>query len=190
MIATESAKTIVLILFGLALLWVVVIIVKNDMQTILRALLVAALLGLSLFYLSHTKLEKLSYTAIKNDLFPVKARAYTFDRREMTIEGRTITTIVFDEPGPPLSLAMMEGGKYMAIKDVRLVNAVLAYLSLPLVSKGVPELASFTGNTIDADKYRWNDYERGVLVIERGLCRDMTAAQSFPCIARITISGR
>src|SRR5512136_2012465 len=76
MIATDIVKTIVLVLLGLAVLWIVVIIVKNDMQTIIRALIVAAVLGLGYYYLDHTKLEKLSFTAIKNDLFPVVERAY------------------------------------------------------------------------------------------------------------------
>ena len=188
MIATETAKTIVLVLLGLAVLWIIVIIVKNDMQTIIRALIVAALLGLGLYYLDHTKLEKLSFAAVKNDLFPVEERAYTFQKTEsQTVGGGTTTTYVFQEPGPLLSLSLMEGGKYMAIKDLRTVNMVLEHLGLPPVDKGVPELASITRNTLDADKYRWDDYRLGVLTIERGICRDMSTAQTFPCIARITI---
>jgi hypothetical protein len=85
---------------------------------------------------------------------------------------------------------MTDGGKYMTIKDVRSVNVVLEYLGLPPVAAGVPELASLSGRTIDADKFRWDDYERGVLLLERGICRDMTSAQSFTCIARITVMDR
>ncbi|HSA95851.1 MAG TPA: hypothetical protein VLJ16_07365 [Acidobacteriota bacterium] len=188
MIATDTAKTVVLILLGLAVLWIIVIIIKNDMQTIIRALIVAALLGLGLYYLDHTKLEKLSFTAIKNDLFPVEQRAYTFQKTEsQAAGGGMLTTYVFQEPGPLLSLALMEGGRYMAIRDLRTVNAVLENLDLPPVNRGVPELASITRNTLDADKYRWDDYRLGVLTIERGICRDMSTAQTFPCIARITI---
>ncbi len=190
MIATETAKTALLILFGLCILWIVVIIVKNDMQTIVRALIVAALLGLGLYYVNQTKLETLSFTAVKEELFPVKARAYTFNKRESFVAGTSTTSYIFDDPGPPLSLAMTDGGKYMTIKDVRSVNVVLEYLGLPPVAEGVAELASLTGRTIDADKFRWDDYERGVLLLERGICRDMTSAQSFTCIARITVMAR
>ncbi len=190
MIATETVKTVVLVLFGLSVLWIIIIVVKNDMQTIIRALLVTAVLGLALFFLSQTKLEKLSYTAVKNELFPVKMRNYAFQKLEGQIEGRPTTTYIFQDPGPPLPLAMMNGGKYMAIKDVRLINSVLEFLGLPPVKEGVSELASITHVDIDSDKYRWDDYEKGVLLIERGLCRDMTAAQTFPCIARITIYSR
>jgi len=190
MVATETAKTVILILLGLSILWIAILIVKNDMQTILRAILVAAVFGLAFYYVDHTKLEKLSFQAIKEELFPVRARAYTFDRREGTIAGRPITTFVFQDPGPPLSLVMMSGGKYMAVKDIRSVNVVLEYIGLPPVSEGVPELASITGRTLDADKFRWDDYEPGVLLLERGICRDMGSAETFTCIARITVTGR
>ena len=190
MVATETVKTVLLVLLGLSILWIVVIVVRNDMQTIVRALIVAALLGLGLFYVGNTELETLSFRAIKEDLFPVKARAYTYAKRESDVAGSPTTTFVFDDPGPPLSLAMMDGGKYMAIRDVRSVNVVLEYLGLPPVKEGVPELAAMTGKTLDADKYRWDDYAKGVLLLERGICRDMTAAQTFPCIARITVTYR
>ncbi len=190
MIATETVKMVLLILFGLSILWIIVIIVRNDMQTIIRALIVAALLGLGLYYVNQTKLEKLSFTAIKEELFPVKMRAYTFETRESYVDGRRVTKYIFPEPGPTLSVVMMNGGKYMAIKDVRQVNAVLQFIGLPPVDKGVPELASITGRKLDTDKYRWDDYAKGVLLLERGICRDMTSAQSFTCIARITLSAR
>lgn len=190
MIATETARTVLLILLALTILWIIVIIVRNDMQTIVRALIVAALLGLGFYYVSHTKLERLSYAAIRDDLFPVEERAYTYDRREGSVAGRTVTTFAFEDPGPPLPLAMMGGGKYMAIRDIRPVNVVLKYIGLPPIDKGVPELASITGQTIDADKYRWDDYAGGILLVERGLCRDMTTTTTFTCIARITVTAR
>jgi len=190
MVATETVKTVVLVLFALCILWVIIIVVKNDMQTILRALVVTAVMGLALFYLNQTKLEKLSFAAIKEDLFPTKMRDYAYERREGFVAGSRMTTYIFDDPGPPLALAMESGGKYMAIKDIRPVNRILAFLGLPPVTEGVRELAAITHKTIDADKYRWDDYERGVLVLERGICRDMTSAQSFTCIARITVGGQ
>jgi hypothetical protein len=190
MIATETAKTALLILFGLSILWIIIIVVKNDMQTIIRALVVTALFGIGLYYVNQTKLEKLSYTAIKEELFPVRDRAYTYNKRESSIDGQAVTVYLFGDPGPPLSLVMMKGGKYMAIKDIRGVNAVLQFIGLPPVADGVPELASLTGRTFDADKFRWDDYERGILLIERSICRDMTSAQTFTCIVRITVTGR
>jgi len=110
--------------------------------------------------------------------------------REGHIAGSPTTTYIFEDPGPPLPLVMMSGGKYMAIKDVRSVNSVLEFLGLPPVAEGVSELASITHQPLDADKYRWDDYKRGVLLLERGICLDMTSAQTFTCIARITINSR
>ena len=190
MIATETAKTVVLVLFGLSILWVVIIVVRNDMQTIIRALVVTAVLGLGLYYLNHTKLEQLSYTAVKNELFPVKSRAYTYTKRDTYDAGRQTSTFIFEDPGPPLSVVMINGGRHMAIRDIRPVNVVLQYIGLPPVNAGVPELASITGRTLDADKYRWDDYAGGVLLLERGICRDMNAAETFTCIARITVTAR
>jgi hypothetical protein len=190
MLATETAKTVFLILFGLSILWIIVILIRNDMQTIVRALIVAAVLGLGLYYVNQTKLETLSFRAIKEELFPVKGRAYTYTRRDSQDAGMPASTYIFEDPGPPLPLVMMSGGKYMAIKDIRPVNVVLEYLGLPPVDKGVSELASVTGRKIDSDKYRWDDYARGVLLLERGYCRDMASAQSFTCISRITVISR
>lgn len=190
MVATETAKTVVLVLFGLSILWVVIIVVKNDTQTILRALAVTAVLGLSLFYLNQTKLEQLSLAEIRDDLFPPKVRNYAFEKRTGYLAGRPTTTYVFDDPGPPLSLSLESGGKYMAIRDIKPLNRVLAFLGLPPVTEGVSELAANTGRSLDADKYRWDDYEKGTLLVERGICHDMTTAQSFPCISRVIIYGK
>jgi len=193
MVATETAKTVLLVLFGASILWIVIIIVRNDMETIVRALLVAAVVGAGLFLVGKPGASidgKISLTSIKEYLFPVRERNYTFDRREETLDGRPATTYIFHDPGPPLSLALMEGGKYMAIKDIRTVNNVLKLLGLPAVTEGVPELASLTGKRNDADKYRWDGYERGVLIIERSICRDMTTTESFPCIATLKITTR
>jgi hypothetical protein len=190
MIATETAKTVLLILFGLAILWIIIIVVRNDMETIVRALVVTALLGLGLYYVTHTKLESLSFQAIKEDLFPIKARSYNFHKRDTLFDGQPATAYVFDDPGPTLSLVLMEGGKYMAIQDIRTVNAVLKFIGLPPVEEGVPELASITHRGLDSDKFRWDNYQSGYLIIERGICRDMTTAETFTCIARITVGPR
>jgi hypothetical protein len=190
MVATQTAKTVLSVLFGLSILWIIIIVVKNDMQTIIRAIIVTALLALGLYYVSQTKLETLSYQAIKDELFPIKASAYTYTRQDTTVAGRAVSTFIFPDPGPPLSVAMMKGGKFMAIRDARTVNVVLEYIGLPPVSGGVAQLAATTGRSLDTDKFVWNDYERGVLVLERGICRNMTTTETFTCIARITLTAR
>lgn len=190
MIATETAKTALLILFGLSIIWIVVILIKNDMQTIVRAMVVAAVLGLALLYVNQTKLETLSFKAVKNELFPPKEENFTFTKRDSYLAGTAVTTFTFPDPGPRLPLEMEEGGKNLAVNDIDRLNRVLARLSLPPVTHGVRELASITGRTIDADRYIWEDYALGRLVIVRGICRDMTTTGTFPCIVTLTVERR
>jgi hypothetical protein len=193
MIATETAKTVLLILFGLSVLWIVVIIIKNDMETIIRALAVAAVVGLALYIIHMPRIarhDKLSFATLKAELFPARSRAYTYERREGRVDGHPTMSFIYSDPGPPLSVVLMDGGKYMAIRDVHPLNTALKSLGLPPVAVGVSELASVTGRSLDSDKFKWDDYEKGVLLVERGVCRDMTAASSYTCISRITITAR
>lgn len=190
MIATETARTAVLVLLGLSIVWVVILIIKNDMSTIIRALIVTAVLGLSFFYLSQTKLEELSFRAVKNDLFPPRQEHFTWEKRETITGGIPTTLFVFSEPGPRLALDLERGGKYLTINDVDSLNSVLRTVGLPPVKHGVRELAAISGRTLDANIYRWEDYELGILTIERGLCRNMTTTETFPCISSITVRGR
>jgi hypothetical protein len=190
MISTEVARTIILVLLGLAIVWVIVCVIRNDMATILRALIVMVLLGIVFYYLSQTKLQTLSYKSIKNDLFPPKPLHVAFEKKDSYVSGALRTTYLFAEPGPELVLSMEEGGKYLAIKDVDPLNRVLQYVGLPPVKRGVRELAAITGSGLDTDKYRWNDYELGILTIERGICRNVATTATYPCIQTITIDRR
>lgn len=190
MVATETVKTIFLALTILSVIWVVVCIIKNDMATIIRALVVAILMGLGFFYTSNTKLEKLSFQAVKDDLFPPKPEYFTYEKREGVSGSETITTYSFSEPGPRLVLSMEEGGKVMTVKNIQPLNRTLAFIGLPPVTRGVPELSTITGSTLDASLFRWDDYKLGVMTIERGLCRNITTTETFSCIASITIRRR
>lgn len=190
MVATETVKTIFLVLTVLAVVWVVVCIIKNDMATIIRALVVAILMGLGFFYTSNTKLERLSFKAVKNDLFPPKPEYFTYEKRENSVGSETVTTYIFSEPGPRLVLAMEQGGKFLTVEDIDPLNRTLAFVGLPPVTRGVRELSALTGSTLDANLYRWDDYKLGVMTIERSICRNITTTESFPCISSITIRRR
>lgn len=190
MIATETARTAILVLFALSIIWIVVILIKNDMQTIVRAMIVAALLGLALLYVNKTKLEMLSFKVVKEELFPPKEQNFTFVKKESIQAGTPTITYQFSDPGPRLILSMEEGGKYLAIKDIDAINRLLARLDLPPVTSGVRELSSITGRTLDADKYVWENYELGRLIIVRAICRDMTTTGTFPCVATLTVERR
>jgi hypothetical protein len=76
------------------------------------------------------------------------------------------------------------------VTNIAPLNRVLKYIGLPPVKHGIRELASITGSTLDANLYRWDNYELGVLTVERGICRNVTTAESFPCIESITVKGK
>jgi hypothetical protein len=188
--ATETARLILMILLALSAIWVIVCVVRNDMATIIRALVVTVLVGLAFFYVNQTKLQTLTLDAVKDDIFPAKTEYFTFNKRETTAGGVLTTTYIFSEPGPRLKLSMEKGGKFLTISDIRPLNRVLAYVGLPPVKNGVRELAAVTGSTLDANLYRWDNYDLGVLTIERGICRNITTTESFPCISSITVKAR
>jgi hypothetical protein len=187
MVTTETARTVILVLLGLAVLWVIACVVRNDMATIVRALIVMILLGITFYYLNQTKLQTLTYKAVKNDLFPPKPLHASFEKRESYVAGELQTVYTFAEPGPELVLSMDEGGRSLNISDVDPLNRVLAYVGLPPVKRGARELASITGSNLDTDKYRWDNYELGVLIIERGICRNVATTATYPCIQAITV---
>jgi len=190
MIATETARTAILLLLGLSVLWVVVCIVRNDTATIVRALIVTVLLGVVFFYLNQTKIETLSYKSVKNDLFPPKPLNVSFQKRDTFVNGVAQTIYAFGDPGPELVLSMGDGGKSLSVTDVDPLNRVLEYVGLPTVDHGAPELSTVTGSNLDADKYRWDDYELGTLIVERGICRNVTTANTFSCIQAIVVIRR
>ncbi|HYA48311.1 MAG TPA: hypothetical protein VEG35_01315 [Burkholderiales bacterium] len=190
MIATETARTAVLVLLALSVFWVIILIVKNDTTTIIRAIITTVVLGVVFFYLNQTKLQTLSFKSIKNDLFPPKPLHFLYEKRESFSGDQLRTVYSFAEPGPEFVLSMEEGGKSLAVTDIDPLNRVLAYLGLPPVKKGTPELSTITGSTLDANRYRWDDYELGVLLIERGICRNIDSASTYPCIDTITILRR
>ncbi|HVP92065.1 MAG TPA: hypothetical protein VMS75_12720 [Terriglobales bacterium] len=190
MIATETARTVLLVLLALSFLWVVVCIVRNDTGTIVRALVTTLLVGIAFFYVHQTKLQTLSFKSIKNDLFPPKPLHLLYERRE-SITGDVLRTVYsFSEPGPELVLSMEDGGNSLSITDIDPLNRVLEYVGLPPVKRGARELSLITGSGLDANKYQWDDYALGTLIIERGICRNVTSASTFPCIESITILRR
>lgn len=190
MVATETARSIVMVLLGLSILWIIYLIIKNDPASLVRAIIIALILGLSFYYLNQTKLEKISFSAVKEDLFPPKIMAYAYEKREFTAGGVKQIIYVFPEPGPKLYLEFDKGGKSMVINNTRQLNRVLDWLGLPPVSTGARELATITGKITDANFFRWDDYELGTMVIERGLCRNINTTESYPCISSITITIR
>jgi hypothetical protein len=85
---------------------------------------------------------------------------------------------------------MDPNGRNYNITDIEPVNRVLAYLGLPKVKSGIKELSSITGRLSDVNYYRCDDYEGGVLTIERGLCQNKNSLERYHCIVSITVQTR
>ena len=81
-------------------------------------------------------------------------------------------------------------GKHYHITDIEPVNKVLTKLGLPLVKAGVKELSSITGRITDVNRYRWDDYPMGTLILERGLCVNKNSLERYHCVVFISIQGR
>lgn len=190
MIATSTVKTIVTILLAIDIIWLVYILIRGYTESLVRTIVFAIILGIILGYLQNTKLEMLSFRAIKNDLFPPNIPQYSYTvNEEDTLYSHRIT-YTFLEPIPELKLDMDPNGRTFTIRDPEPVNLVLDQLNLPRVKSGAQELYTITGNQTDIGIYRWDDYERGTLILERGLYQNKNTMQSYHGIVRIIIDSR
>jgi len=187
MIETATLKTIVTVLLGLCALWIFYLIVRRDFDSIVRAIVVTLLVGGAFFYLQQTKLEKISFAGIKNDLFPGRAPVWSYMVKEEQAGGNPTVTYIFRDPGPRLKLELDANKKNYHLTDIGPLNEALAYLGLPPVKMGARELASITGSLIDVNTYRWDDYPRPPLIVERGLCHSKSEIETFHCIVAIRV---
>lgn len=200
MIATTTLKTILMVLFGLTIVWLIKISIKQEFETLVRALIVAVLLGGALFFLQHTKLETISWKNIKQTVFPEKELGLAYVKDEGRQGEMRYVRYTFPAPtgqegsllgiGPRLKLTMDPNGRNYNITDIEPVNRVLAHLGLPKVKSGIKELSSITGRLSDVNYYRWDDYEGGVLTIERGLCQNKNSLERYHCVVSITVQTR
>lgn len=199
MIATETLRTAVLVLFGLSILWLVKVVVKREFETLTRVLIVMALVGGAYLYLHNTKHPYLSWAILKQDILPGKPRAYTYLKEESRPGAPRLIRYIFPRPGPEgsepgpspkLKLTLDPNGRNYHITDVAPVNEVLTDLGLPAVRSGVRELASISGRLTDVNYYRWDDYELGILTLERGLCNDKNSLERYHCLVSLTIQNR
>lgn len=200
MIATSTAITVVTVLLAICVIWLVYIIIRGHTESLVRTIVFIVLLGVILTYLQHTKLEWLSFKAVKNDLFPPKIPQYTYTVQEMDtpyshrVIYRFITSTLEGDPNAPappeLKLDMDPNGRTFTIRDIESLNLVLDQLNLPRVTHGVQELYAITGNQTDVGLYRWDDYPLGTLIIERAIFQKKNTMQSYHAIASIIVDSR
>jgi nicotinic acid mononucleotide adenylyltransferase len=78
-------------------------------------------------------------------------------------------------------------GKYFHITNIKAINEILSRMGLPQVKKGAQELVSITGSDSHKNLYRWDDYPKGILILERTICKNKQTLETFNCLAAITI---
>lgn len=190
MVATSTVLGIVTVLLAINVIWLVYILIRGYTESLPRTIVFIIILGIIFGYLQNTELKTLSFRAIKNDLFPPNIPRYSYTVQEMDTMYSHKVIYTFQEPLPPLKLDMDPNGKTFTINDPESVNLVLDQLNLPHVKGGAKELSTITGNLTDVGIYRWNNYEKGTLILERGLYQNKNTMQSYNGIVRITIDSQ
>jgi hypothetical protein len=170
-----------------ALLWLVRVLAKKENENIFKAIILLLFFLAVFLYLSQNDSNKLTISDLKNNFFPSKTIKIKYRVERGVVNRNEYIKYVFKKPYPILSVKMDKSGSYFNIVNPESVNKVLRYLDLPEVKKGVPELSSVTGSVYDASQFRWEKYPRGILILEKTLCRSGDSLTMDHCISVITI---
>lgn len=184
---TETLKTIVLVLLGVCVLWIIIQFIRQQFHSLGRVIVLILLLGGAYYFLQKTTLERVTLNAIWSQIFPPKAQEWSYTVDESTWRGEPYTIYIFSDLGPRLELKLSKVKNSLDIVSIDSVNAALRYLGLPPVKTGTAELSSITGRVSDANTYRWDDYPFAPLIIERGTCHTRSEIETYHCIATLRI---
>lgn len=184
MISLTTAASVLLIL---AAIWLIILIIKRQNEYVFRAMMIMLVLLLGLIFLRQHEAGKLTWPEIKVKLFKEKPVVYNYTVRKTYVAGKPETQYAFNEPQPKLSLRLDTSGSYFHISDLKPINNMLKHLNLPEVEEAVPELASITHAKKDANKYKWEDYAGGILIIERTLCQDPESLEVYQGVANVRV---
>lgn len=178
------------VLLVLSSLWVFKLILKKEKEHYFRGILIFALALVAFLYIQREETRKLTLSDIQNELFPKKAPNFTVEIQKGTAGNVEYTVYLFEEPQPKIPLTLDKNGKYFTITNVSVLNSILRELKLPEVKEGVPELASITGSLLDVNLFRWDDYEPGILLLERSLCRNKDSLETYHCLLSLKVTSR
>lgn len=185
-----SFRSITTILLILALLWFLKLMLKKQIEYLLRASLILIFIFLVFIFFQRSEIGKWDVFEIKGKLFPEKIPTLNYHQDREALSDDIKLRYVFREPKPKLILNLDKRGNYLHLWNVSSLNPVLKALKLPQVHQGVPELASITGSRSDIKQYRWGDYPLGILIIERDFCQDKKKFQSYHCLSALIIKYR
>jgi hypothetical protein len=174
------------VLLLIASIWLLVIIVQKKTGYMFRGMIFFLFVLLALIYFQQSDAQKFTISDIKYALFPKKSLTLNYHTEEDSQRG-TVARYVFDEPIPRIPVSMDADGKYFHITNIKVINEILSRMGLPQVKKGAQELISITGSISHKNLYRWDDYPKGILILERNICKNKQTLETFNCLATITI---
>ncbi|MGD9344303.1 MAG: hypothetical protein PVH84_00460 [Candidatus Aminicenantes bacterium] len=177
------------VLLLIASIWLLVIIVQKKTGYMFRAMVFFLFVLLALIYFQQSEAKKYTLSDVRYALFPKKSLPLNYHVAEDSQPG-TVVRYVFEDPKPRIPVSMDKNGKYFHINNITPINDILSEMKLPRVKKGAKELASITGKSAHKNLYRWDDYPRGILTLERAICRNRETLDSFNCLIAITIRKR
>jgi len=186
LLAQITLVNILSVLLLIASIWLLVIIIQKKSGYMFRAMVFFLFVLLALIYFQQSDAKKYTIYDVKSALFPKKSLALNYQTEDDSQHG-TIVRYVFDEPMPKIPVSMDKDGKYFHITNITVLNKILSRMGLPQVKKGAQELVSITGSNSHKNLYRWEDYPRGVLVLERTICKNKQTLDTFNCLASLTI---
>jgi hypothetical protein len=170
----------------IASIWLLVIIIQKKTGYMFRGMVFFLFVLLALIYFQQIDAKKYTISDIRYALFPKRSLALNYHTEEDSRAG-TISRYVFDDPKPRIPVSMDSSGKYFHITNITILNEILSQMKLPQVRKGAQELVSITGSSSHKNLYRWEDYPRGILFVERTMCRNRETLATYNCLAAITI---
>lgn len=174
------------VLLLVASVWLLIIIIQKRTGYMFRGMVFFLFVLLALIYFQQSDAKKYTLSDIRYALFPKKTMTLNYHTEEDSRVG-TIIRYVFDEPKPRIPVSMDKSGKYFHITSTSVLNEILGRMRLPQVKKGAKELISITGSSSHKNLYRWEDYPRGILLLERTVCRNRETLETYNCLASITI---
>lgn len=174
------------VLLLIASIWLLIIILQKRTGYMFRGMIFLLFVLLALIYFQQSDVNKFTISDFRYAFSP--KRSFTLNyRKDMDTHQDTIARYVFDDPKPRISVSMDANSRYFHITNITAINKILSQLRLPRVSKGAQELVSITGSNSHKNLYRWEDYPRGVLIIERDICKNKTTLETYNCLVTITI---
>ena len=187
---TIPINWITAVLMILVSLWLIALIIRKERAFITRAVLLLLFFLSIHLYLNFSDPSTITIFDVKDALFPPKPLILDYQVSTRHTFEATFTRYVFKEPLPRLSLKMDESTKYFHIEDIRPINRILRQMGLPEVKQGAPELVSLTGQRFHISQYRWEKYPLGIMTMEKTLCQDTDALETYHCLISIRIRSR